>query len=140
MKAWLIGCLLGLVLMSSPGASAADAAMSGDAATESALAWLSVVDDGDYARSWDTASSFFQQGVSKERWITMVRSVRDQLGALKSRSESGVNLTKSLPGVPDGDYAVVRFQSSFANKADAIESVTMILEQGRWMAAGYFIR
>ena len=70
----------------------------------------------------------------------MVRSVRDQLGALKSRSESGVNLTQSLPGVPDGDYAVVRFQSSFANKADAIESVTMILEQGRWMAAGYFIR
>lgn len=38
------------------------------------------------------------------------------------------------------DYAVVQFNSTFKNKAKAVETVVMTAEDGKWQVAGYFIR
>jgi hypothetical protein len=51
-----------------------------------------------------------------------------------------VTASKSLPGAPDGDYEVVQFQTSFANKAAANETVVLSLEASGWKVDGYFIR
>ena len=51
-----------------------------------------------------------------------------------------VPFAKSLPGTPDGEYAVVLFQTAFAKKADSVETLTFALEEGKWKCAGYFIR
>jgi hypothetical protein len=45
-----------------------------------------------------------------------------------------------MPGLPDGKYAVVQFNSSFANKAVAVETVALETEDDRWAAIGYFIK
>jgi hypothetical protein len=46
-----------------------------------------------------------------------------------------------LPGAPDGQYVVMQFETSFANKKSAIETVTFMLEKdGQWKSAGYFIK
>jgi hypothetical protein len=45
-----------------------------------------------------------------------------------------------LPGVPDGDYAVITFNSVFAKKAQSGEMLSLVLEDGRWKAGGYFIK
>jgi hypothetical protein len=46
-----------------------------------------------------------------------------------------------LPGAPDGEYVVIHFHTVFANKADAIETVTpMRGRDGRWRVSGYFVR
>ena len=67
--------------------------------------------------------------------------VRDPLGTLKSRHLVSATATHSLPGAPDGDYVVVRYASSFANKAAAIETVTPVKESdGHWRVSGYFIK
>jgi hypothetical protein len=116
------------------------AAPSGDEAVSAAKAWLAVVDSGKYADSWTDASDLFQSGVSEARWEKMVGAIRDRMGALKSRSYQAVELTKSLPGVPDGDYANVSFQSAFDNKAEAQEVITLILEKGQWKVGGYHIK
>jgi hypothetical protein len=43
--------------------------------------------------------------------------------------------------VPDGQYVVIRYDSSFANKKSAIETVTPMLDQGgQWRVSGYFIK
>jgi hypothetical protein len=39
------------------------------AATESANHWLSLVDAGDYATSWDEAAPLFKGAVSKGQWV-----------------------------------------------------------------------
>jgi hypothetical protein len=47
----------------------------------------------------------------------------------------------SLPGAPDGQYVVVQFDTVFADKPSAVETVTFMLENdGQWRAAGYFIK
>jgi hypothetical protein len=46
----------------------------------------------------------------------------------------------SLPGAPDGSYVVIELSTSFEKKAEAIETVTPMLEEGVWRVSGYFIR
>jgi hypothetical protein len=109
-------------------------------AQASAEAWLALVDNQKYAESWTEASSMFRSQITRDKWVEMVSSVRDPLGPVTSRKLLNVTLSKSLPGVPDGDYAVVQFQTSFKNKSQAAETVTQTLEEGKWKTAGYFIK
>jgi hypothetical protein len=103
--------------------------------------WLTLVDGGKYAESWTAASTFFQSKVTQEQWVGMVKGVRAPLGPLSSnRRVLKVTFRNSLPGVPDGNYAIVQFKSAFQNKAAAIETVSLMLENGKWKVAGYFIK
>jgi hypothetical protein len=45
-----------------------------------------------------------------------------------------------MPGAPDGDYEVVKFQTSFARKVGATETVVLAREASGWKVDGYFIR
>jgi hypothetical protein len=43
--------------------------------------------------------------------------------------------------VPDGEYVVFQFNTSFEQKAAAVETVTAMREKdGTWHVAGYFIK
>lgn len=114
-------------------------AASSQEAQASAEAWLSLVDNQKYAESWAESSSMFQSRVAQQKWMEMSKSVREPLGQVTARKLLTVTFAKSLPGAPDGDYAVLRFQSSFKNKADAVETVTLVLDGGKMKSAGYFI-
>jgi serine/threonine protein kinase len=106
-----------------------------------AEAWLAGIDAGDYARSWNEAAEFFQKAITSEAWSNNLTKFRKPLGALKSRKIRDMKEAKSLPGAPDGKYWVIQFDASFAGKAEAVETVTFMLEKyGSWKAAGYFIR
>lgn len=110
-------------------------------ATRAANAWLKLVDDGDYGASWDRASSLFRDNVPKETWQEKVGAVRQPLGALVSRKAAHTQYTTSLPGVPDGQYVVIQYHTSFANKKSAVETVTPMLDKdGHWRVSGYYIR
>ena len=111
-----------------------------EAAGKSAQAWLALIDKGDYAGSWDEASSFFKKAVTKDQWAQAMNGVRAPLGAVASRKLKSAQQTTSLPGAPQGQYVVMQFDASFANKKAAVETVTFMLDQdGQWRAAGYFI-
>lgn len=131
----LLALIIALVLPAS--AIAADASKE---AADGAMSWLVLVDAGKYDQSWSEASKFFQQHVTATQWAAAVKSAREPLGALVSRPAPLVQLTKSLPGVPDGDYAIVQFHATFATRADALETVTMMMDGDAWKAAGYFIK
>jgi hypothetical protein len=63
------------------------------------------------------------------------------LGKLLSRKLTKAQSATSLPGAPDGNYVVMQFDSSFANKKNAVETVTFMQEKdGKWKAAGYYIK
>lgn len=111
-----------------------------DAAAETAKAWLELVDQGKYGASWKEAAPLFQGQVTEKAWEKLVAGVRKPLGAFRSRELASAVFSTSLPGAPDGEYVVVQFQSSFANKAEAVETVTPMLDQGVWKVSGYFIR
>jgi hypothetical protein len=110
-------------------------------AKDAALAWLALTDQGSYEASWDAAASIFRASVTKGQWAGIIQAVRSPLGATKSRRVKSATYTQSLPGVPSGDYVVIQFETEFANRPGAIETVTPMLDKdGAWHVSGYFIK
>jgi hypothetical protein len=110
-------------------------------ATESANHWLTLVDGGNYASSWNTAAPLFKNSVLKNQWAQMLQATRAPLGRVLSRKIKSAIYKTSLPGAPDGQYVVIQFESSFEHKKSAIETVTPSLgDDGQWRVSGYFIR
>lgn len=105
------------------------------------VTWLALTDAGEYASSWESASTLFKGAVSKEDWERSLKAVRTPIGALETREMATSNFSTTLPGAPDGEYVVFRFNSSFENKASAVETVTAMKDtDGVWRVAGYFIK
>ena len=111
-----------------------------DQAASSGEAWLKLIDNGKYADSWKEASAYFRSLVPQKTWVSMVQGVRAPLGSLVSRSQPSVTFAKTLPGAPDGNYALMQFQTSFQKKSSAVETLTVMADGDQWRAAGYFIR
>ncbi len=110
-----------------PRASAAE-----KAAVEAARAWLALTDAEDWNGSWDATGQAFKSLNTSERWAEVAQSVRTPLGAPVSRKLISVEY---VPAPPYG-YQMVKFQTDYANKADAIETVSLSWENESWRVVG----
>jgi hypothetical protein len=115
------------------------AAFGQDNAQHSGESWLALIDNQKYAESWTQASSFFRGHIHQQQWADMVKGARAPLGPVKSRKLTKTTTATALPGAPDGEYTILQFQSSFQNKASAVETLTLMKDNGAWRSAGYFI-
>ncbi|MFZ9394549.1 MAG: DUF4019 domain-containing protein [Erythrobacter sp.] len=104
-------------------------------AARAAETWLKLVDDQRWAESWAATGSQFRQLNTLERWTEVSQRVRQPLGAVIERVPIG---NEFVPAPPQG-YRLVKFQTSFANRADQVESVSLVLEEGRWKVVGITI-
>ena len=112
-----------------------------DQAVSVAHQWLDLVDRGEYSESWQQAASLFRSAVTVEQWQQALEGARKPLGETKWRKLKGAKYVTSLPGAPDGEYVVIQFDASFANKEEAVETVTpMKDEDGVWRVSGYYIK
>lgn len=110
------------------------------AALEAARAWLAVVDGENYDESWQQAAVYFRTLIGEAEWRQAMEGVRRPLGALRSRDLKAKTYVTELPGVPDGQYVVIQFDSVFENKQTTVETVTPMLDDdGTWRVAGYYI-
>jgi len=133
----LVGVVLTIVVMTSVHA---DQSVEKEA-QKAAESWLSFIDSGEYSESWNEAAQIFKQKVSLQQWKSALESVRIPLGKLKSRRLKTATYTETLPGVPDGRYVVIQYETTFGKKKSAIETVTPMMEKdGQWKVSGYFIR
>jgi hypothetical protein len=140
MRAIIIAGLVLMVLISS-GVAPAGSAPKEDAAVAAAEMWLTKVDKGEYAESWKEAAAYFKKAIDQRRWIQSLQAVRKPLGKMVTRKVESATYKTSLPGAPDGEYVVIRFETSFENKKSAIETVTPKLEKdGKWRVSGYYIK
>lgn len=113
----------------------------GKAALEAGEAWIKLVDEGQYEKSWDEASTFLQKALPKEQLIQSLSAARNPLGTVKERKIIGSTFTTQAPGFPEGKYLVIQYQSAFENAASAVETVTPMLDtDGKWRVSGYFIK
>jgi hypothetical protein len=104
--------------------------------------WLKLVDTGKFGAAWDVGAKSLQASVTREAWIKGIGEARRPLGTIKTRSRERFARAHSIPGAPDGDYAIVEFHANFANGKRAVEQLTWMLEPngGIWRVAGYYIR
>jgi hypothetical protein len=111
-----------------------------DGGIKSIQRWLSIVDSGEYSKSWQATGSLFQKQLSDSQWTDALNKTRKPFGKLISRKIKSSDYKTSLPGVPDGEYIVTVFNTSFENKKKGKETVTAIFENNEWKVVGYFIK
>ncbi len=118
-----------------------DNAMAKTDAVNVSLAWLEVVDGGDYGGGWDAAAGLVQDSTPKEQFSQAVGTLRGSFGAVQSRTFAKAEYSKVLPGAPDGEYVVIQYNTVFENKAEAVETITPMLDwDGTWKVSGYFVK
>ncbi|HEV2815838.1 MAG TPA: DUF4019 domain-containing protein [Allosphingosinicella sp.] len=105
------------------------------AATQAARQWLELVDAGKWEESWAATARSFRTMNTVEVWQSASETARVPLGRVLSRRFTS---EESIPAPPSG-YQLVRFQTSFANKAGATETLSLAREGESWRVAGYFI-
>ena len=103
------------------------------APSDRARQWLTLVDDGNYAQSWNEAGAAFKARAKADAWAKQAVALREPLGAVASRDLKSIDLSQT-------QIAVVRYDSFFAHKIGAVETVTLSFENGGWAVTGYDIK
>jgi hypothetical protein len=129
-----------IVLLAVGAGVVAHAQQKSQIAAENATRWLGYVDAGDYGRSWDMAAPSFQKAITKDDWEKKVAAVRGPLGSVVSRDQAAATYTTEVAGLPDGEYVVIREQTTFEHKKSAVETITLSYERDKWRVSGYFIK
>lgn len=108
---------------------------------EAAVAWLDLLDSGQYAASWDQAAPQLQRTVPRPAWEAQVRAQRAPLGPIVARRLKWANYTETLPELPVGQYVILEYETRFANRVSAAETVTPVKDaHGTWKVGAYSIR
>ena len=106
----------------------------------SAQAWLELLDSSQFESSWDRTGNIFQARVSRSDWVEKIKAVRDPLGSNQVRNIRQCSEHETLPGAPDGIYAVLLFDSIFKNKRECIEKIVIENTDQKWRVVGYFVQ
>ncbi|CAM3221421.1 HTH luxR-type domain-containing protein [Sphingomonas antarctica] len=97
--------------------------------------FLELIDQGRWDDSYKLTAESFHKMNTPQVWAQVSEKVRPPLGAVVSRTMLS---HENLPAPPFG-YEVVKFRTTFANKANAIETVSLNREAGGWRIAGVTI-
>ena len=115
--------------------SAAQATPARAEVARSARDWLAIVDAGRWGESWRATGDAFRSLNTVEAWTRASEQGRVPLGAIVSRADLS---QESVPAPPHG-YEMVKFRTSFVNRANAVETLTLVRERQAWRVVGYWI-
>lgn len=102
---------------------------------DAARQFLSLVEQKNWAESYAATGSAFRQLNTLQVWSDVSEQVHARYGKAVSRT---LLSQENLPAPPAG-YEVVKFRTVYANKAEAVETVTLDKEAGRWVVVGITI-
>ena len=148
-RSWLIGATvmtillataLALAVLSEPAAPIAAladpvATANQAAATDAAKAFLARVVARDWVGSYAATGQKFRSVNTEALWAGASEQVYPPLGTLRSRTLSYADY---VPAPPNGSW-IVKFHSSFANRASAIETLSLVREDGGYKVTGIFV-
>jgi hypothetical protein len=123
---------------------AAGAAGPQDAAVEQAKtgarAWLVLHDGREFDESWEAAGELLQAAVTQKEWTAKWSVTMAPLGKVVSRGVTSAEYSTTMPGAPDGEYVILKFDTAFETRQTAVETLYVRKEpDGLWRVSGYFI-
>lgn len=110
------------------------------AAEDAALAWLALVDAGDYEASWEQAAPALRDAVTTQQWIAALGQAHGSLAPFGERERISAQYTTELPNAPEGEYVVLQYRTGVAGDRTVVETVVPMNIDGEWMVSGYFVR
>lgn len=102
---------------------------------DAARQFLTLIDQERWDDSYRATGTEFRKLNTAAVWAAVSEKVRPPLGTMISRTFAS---QQNLPAPPYG-YEVVKFRTSFANKPEAIETVTLEREDDSWRVVGVTI-
>jgi hypothetical protein len=110
------------------------------AAERQALGFLGYLDHGRYADSYAYTGMLIRAQLDRDSFAKQLEKARAGTGPLVSRELIDASYTTTVPGAPDGQYVVLHYAASFANRQQAEETLTLSLAKGYWRVNGYYIK
>lgn len=107
------------------------------AGRDAALAWLKLLDQGDYRQSLVDSSEILRTTNTVQQWIAILNKIRQPLGQVASRKLIDGNFSIDPPGVPAGVYIWAKFNTTFSNGQSRVETVILRSENGAWKVTAY---
>lgn len=102
------------------------------AVVDTARQWLMLLDRAQWGESYRATTPSFQKLNTLQVWTKASEQARVPLGDMLSRS---LISQQEVPTPPHG-YQMVKFRTRFANRTEAVETVTLEREKGGWRVAG----
>ena len=116
---------------------------------QAARQWLALIDAGDWPGSYAATGQSFKELNTLEVWTKVASETQPQFGKVQSRAVTEVQvkgedsgrtlLSEQFVPAPPAGYQMVKFQTNFATKPDAVETLTLVQENGQWKVVGYWI-
>jgi len=100
-----------------------------------ALTWLALVDSQQWDASFAATGDSFRTRNTSAIWAKVSEVGRVPLGKVIARTPT----SEETVHAPPAGYQLVEFETRFANRASARESVTLAREDGQWKVVGYWI-
>jgi Protein of unknown function (DUF4019) len=110
------------------------------AAERQALGFLGYLDHQRFADSYAYTGMLIRTQVDRSSFSAQVEKARAGTGALLTRELMDATYATSVPGAPEGQYVVLHYHSSFADKQEAVETLTLAFAKGYWRVSGYYIK
>jgi hypothetical protein len=124
-----------------PAEPAADPHLAEEQAAErQALGFLGYLDHGRYADSYAYTGMLIRAQLDRDSFAKQLEKARAGTGALLSRELIDAGYTTTVPGAPEGQYVVLHYSASFANRQEAVETLTLAFAKGYWRVSGYYIK
>jgi len=105
-------------------------------AAAAALAWLALVDRGDWNASWRTASSTFQERMSQEAWAARAAQLDRPAGRLVRVRQYAARSASA--GTHTGGSMIVQYQGVSDTDARILETVALVPDDDGWKVSAYF--
>jgi hypothetical protein len=110
------------------------------AAERQALGFVGYLDHGRYADSYAYTGMLIRAQLDRDSFAKQLEKARAGTGALLSRELIDASYATTVPGAPEGQYVVLHYSASFANRQEALETLTLAFAKGYWRVSGYYIK
>jgi ribonucleotide monophosphatase NagD (HAD superfamily) len=111
-----------------------------EAAATAAQEFLTMVDAGKYADSWQISAAYLKKQIPQQDWEAKLGKIRATLGPLAERQLEDASYTASAEELPETEFILLEFDSQFKLK-EMTEVVTVLQDtDNSWRVVGYYIQ
>ncbi|HEV2834199.1 MAG TPA: DUF4019 domain-containing protein [Pyrinomonadaceae bacterium] len=91
-----------------------------------------------YEQIYNDSSDLWKQEVTLEQSNQVFKTLRDKLGKVESRTLNSAIEQQNSGGALKGHAYILSYQTRFQN-GEAMETFTLVEQDGRWLLARYFV-
>lgn len=110
------------------------------ASINAAAEFLQMLDNGNYADSWQIADSYLQKNIPLKDWEAKLNKIRETVGTASERNLKDASFTAPAEELPDSEFIMLEYETRF--KLKKMDEVVTVVQgkDNRWRVVGYFIR